>query len=141
MATVTLSIPRARRRERAICEYFHMWVTRDFDRLDGIFAPDSVYEEWNGHIYENRNQIHLWIDDTLEHRVVLNWTAAGFTHARGREAQPSITVFWTLNSRDEKEGKGCIDGVSVFEFNRQNKIQRVREFKAEHRRDYPYRNQ
>lgn len=141
MATVTLSIPRARKRERAISDYFNMWVTRDFDKLDAIFAPDCVYEESNGHIYENRNQIHHWIEDSLEHQAVSMWKIANFTHARGREGQPSITVFWTLAGR-EREGESYdYDGVSVIEFNRQNKIKRVREFRAKRRRDYPYKGE
>ncbi|MDF7664011.1 nuclear transport factor 2 family protein [Bifidobacterium sp. ESL0763] len=141
MATVTLSIPRARRRERAISDYFRMWVTRDFDGLDSCFAPDCVYEQSNGHIYENRNQIHLWIADELDRVVVLNWKIANFTHARGREGQPSITVFWTFAAKDGDGEPYDFDGASVIEFNRKNKIKRVREFRAQSHRDYPYKGE
>lgn len=141
MATVTLSIPRARKRERAISDYFNMWVTRDFDKLDAIFAPDCVYEESNGHIYENRNQIHHWVEDAMDRQTILTWKVGYFTHARGREGQPSITVFWTLAGQ-EREGEAYdFDGVSVIEFNRQNKIKRVRDFTAKRRRDYPYKGE
>ncbi|WEV52442.1 nuclear transport factor 2 family protein [Bifidobacterium sp. ESL0798] len=141
MATVTLSIPRARKRERAVSDYFNMWVTRDFDKLDAYFAPDCVYEESNGHIYENRSQIHRWIEDSMEHQAVSMWKIANFTHARGREGQPSITVFWTFAARKSGGESEDFDGVSVIEFNRQNKIKRVREFRAKRRRDYPYRDE
>ncbi|WEV68806.1 nuclear transport factor 2 family protein [Bifidobacterium sp. ESL0775] len=141
MATVTLSIPRARRRERAISEYFNMWVTRDFDKLDAIFAPDCVYEECNGHIYENRNQMHHWIEDALDDQVVSTWRIANFTHARGREGQPSITVFWMFAAKNRDGKEDAFDGVSVIEFNRQNKVKRVREYRAKHRRDYPYKGE
>ncbi|WEV72995.1 nuclear transport factor 2 family protein [Bifidobacterium sp. ESL0790] len=141
MATVTLSIPRARRRERAISDYFRMWVTRDFDRLDSYFAPDCVYEQCTGHIYENRNQIHLWVEDELDHLSVLNWKALNFTHARGREGQPSITVSWTFCGQLDGGEAHDADGVSVVEFNRQNKIKRFRDFEAKHRRNYPYKGE
>ncbi|MDF7665253.1 nuclear transport factor 2 family protein [Bifidobacterium sp. ESL0745] len=141
MATVTLSIPRARKRERAISDYFHMWVMRDFDKFDAIFAPDCEYEECNGHIYENRNQIHHWIEDLMGHQIVSMWKIANFTHARGREGQPSITVFWTFAAKENDGEAYDFDGVSVIEFNRQNKIRRVREFQAKRRRDYPYKSE
>ncbi|WEV42491.1 nuclear transport factor 2 family protein [Bifidobacterium sp. ESL0682] len=138
---MTLSIPRARRRERAISDYFDMWVTRDFDKLDAYFAPDCIYEQSNGHIYENRNQVHHWIEDSLDHQTVTTWRIATFTHARGREGQPSITVFWTFAAKNDDGSDDAFDGVSVFEFNRQNKIKRVREYHAKHRRDCPYKGE
>jgi hypothetical protein len=44
-----------------------------FRRANTAFAPDCVYEEADGRIYESRDKIHHWIEDTIEHRIVLTW--------------------------------------------------------------------
>ncbi|WP_161787676.1 nuclear transport factor 2 family protein [Bifidobacterium bombi] len=157
----SFSMKRARSRERAITEYFKMWVARDFDKLDGLFAPDCRYEEYTGSIYQGRDQIHRWIDALQAAQVVVSWRVHDFLHGRGNQGQPEITVTWTFCAYDladrshslcevdgvagqsdgvgaEREGSYEFDGVSIIEFDRQNKINSVREFYAKHDRRYPY---
>ncbi|MBW3082850.1 nuclear transport factor 2 family protein [Bifidobacterium phasiani] len=123
----------AARRERAVAEYFAMWVSRDFSRFDELFAPECRYEECYGPVYVGFGELHRWIDAMLARQRVESWDIHEFIHAAdGR----SLTVTWTFAATERDSY--IFDGVSIVRFDDDGRIARIREFRADHRRRRPF---
>lgn len=119
---------------RAIADYFAMWVTRDFSRFDELFSPRCRYEECYGPIYEGADELHRWIDHMLAVQRVTAWDIHDVVPgADGR----SVTVTWTFAATEEDSY--LFDGCSLIHFDDEGRIDRVREFKADHERCFPQR--
>ena len=122
--------------ERAIRDYFAMWVTRDFSRFDELFSPCCRYEECYGPIYEGTEELHRWIEHMLAIQHVTAWDIHDMVFAADGQ---SVTVTWTFIAAEKKP---CtFDGCSVIHFDGQGRIDSVREFEAEHERCFPQRRE
>lgn len=122
--------------ERAIRDYFAMWVARDFSRFDELFSPCCRYEECYGPIYEGTEELHRWIEHMLAIQHVTAWDIHDMVFAADGQ---SVTVTWTFIAAEKKP---CIfDGCSVIHFDGQGRIDSVREFGAEHERCFPQRRE
>ena len=95
--------------ERAIQDYFAMWVTRDFSRFDELFSPCCRYEECYGPIYEGTEELHRWIEHMLAIQHVMAWDIHDMVFAAdGR----SVTVAWTFVATERESY--TFDGCSVI---------------------------
>ncbi|HGF7982819.1 hypothetical protein HJD17_15100 [Enterococcus faecium] len=47
--------------KKIIEEYFNMWLTRDFTKIDELFSSEIIYRECYGAVYQNLDEIHSWI--------------------------------------------------------------------------------
>lgn len=122
--------------ERAIRDYFAMWVTRDFSRFDELFSPCCRYEECYGPIYEGTEELHRWIEHMLAIQHVTAWDIHDMVFAADGQ---SVTVTWTFIAAEKKP---CtFDGCSVIHFDGQGRIDSVWEFGAEHERCFPQRRE
>ena len=120
--------------ERAIQDYFAMWVTRDFSRFDELFSPCCRYEECYGPIYEGTEELHRWIEHMLAIQHVMAWDIHDMVFAAdGR----SVTVAWTFVATERESH--TFDGCSVIHFDEQDRIDSIREFEAKHERRFPQR--
>lgn len=120
--------------ERAIQDYFAMWVTRDFSRFDELFSPCCRYEEGYGPIYEGTEELHRWIEHMLAIQHVMAWDIHDMVFAAdGR----SVTVAWTFVC----DGAGILYIRRLFDhsFDEQGRIDSIREFEAKHERCFPQR--
>ncbi|OUN48353.1 hypothetical protein B5G20_02095 [Collinsella sp. An7] len=119
---------------RAIADYFRMWVARDFSRFDELFSPRCRYEECYGPIYEGAEELHRWIAHMLEVQRVTAWDIHDVVPAAdGR----SVTVTWTFAAAEQEAY--VFDGCSLIHFDDEGRIDRVREFRADHERCFPQR--
>lgn len=120
--------------ERAIQDYFAMWVTRDFSRFDELFSPCCRYEECYGPIYEGTEELHRWIEHMLAIQHVMAWDIHDMVLAAdGRR----VTVAWTFVATERESY--TFDGCSVIHFDEQGRIDSIREFEAKHERCFPQR--
>ena len=114
-----------------IKQYFKMWETSDFAKLDELFTTDCTYEACDGTVYHGLSQIKLWIADKSPVQFAVVWTP----HEWFFDAHVAI-VTWTFAARESSHY--CFDGVSIIAFNRHGQMRRVREFQAKHDRNSPY---
>lgn len=115
----------------AIKQYFQMWETSDFAKLDELFTPDCLYAESDGAVYHGLDQIKQWIAD----KGVTPFPAVWTTHNWFFDGHVAV-VTWTFATGASSQDK--VDGVSIIAFNRHGQIRRVREFQAIHDRNQPY---
>ena len=120
--------------EMTVRSYFRMWETRDFSRFDDLFSPACCYEECYGPIYEGSEELHRWIDHMLAIQRVLAWDIQDIVY--GTDGC-SMTVTWTFAAAEECSY--VFDGCSLIHFDDEGRIDRVREFKADHERCFPQR--
>ena len=119
-----------------IKDYFAMWLTRDFSRFDELFSSCCRYEECCGTIYEGADELHRWIAHMLEVQRVTVWDIHDVVPAAdGR----SVTVTWTFAATEQEPY--IFDGCSLIHFDDEGRIDRVREFKADHERCFPQRRE
>lgn len=120
----------------AIRAYFLMWTSRDFSSFDRLFSPVCRYEECYGPIYEGLTELHAWIDSMLEIQRVTAWDAHEFIF--GTDGC-TVAVTWTFSATEIHSY--VFDGCSLVHFDADGLIDGVREFKADHVRYYPQREQ
>lgn len=119
-------------REEIVKSYFQAWLDQNVESLKNIFSEDAIYSEYYGPVYHGLPQILKWFDEWNNNGKVLKWDIQRFIH------QDLLTVVeWTLENNYNDE-IGRIDGVSIFEFNADQKIVSVKEFQSKSEHNYPY---
>ena len=111
--------------ERAIGEYFSMWVRRDFSRFDELFSPECVYEECYGPVYVGTDELHHWIDHMLSHQTVTAWDIRSIEPDQNGEA---LFVSWTLSAAEDKDY--TFDGISRIHYGNYINAELCRELKV-----------
>lgn len=121
-------------RRQIIADYFKSWTTGDVSRWREWFAEDIRYEESVGTGYKGIEQMLRWQNDWKDHGTVFSWNIC--------EVYPSnntYTVLWSFHCvYDGNESE--FNGVSVIDFNNENKITLLREFAADPNIVYPYKD-
>lgn len=118
--------------ETIIRTYFNCWLEQDGTALDEIFAPDINYSECYGPEYRGLETIKRWFSEWNHCGKVLNWDIKQFIHQEQRCA-----VEWYFNCVYDGEN-GEFDGVSLIEFDEQNRIVSLKEFQSKIPHEYPY---
>ena len=119
-------------RRQIITDYFHSWTTGDVSEWRSWFSSDVHYEESVGTGYEGIDQMLRWQNDWKDHGTVFSWNISEM-HSSG----DTYTVIWNFHCvYDGNESE--FNGVSVIDFNSENKIFLLREFAAEPIIVYPY---
>lgn len=123
------------RMEQAVRSYFAMWVSRDFSHFDELFSPRCRYEECYGPIYDGAAELHGWIDHMLAVQRVSSWDIHDVVE--GADGN-TVVVTWTFAAMESTPQE--FDGCSIIHFDADARIDRVREYKAEHERCFPQRD-
>ncbi len=99
--------------KKIIEEYFNMWLTRDFTKIDELFSSEIIYRECYGAVYQNLDEIHSWIKFMLEKQVVLEWQVKNIFTIN----KDLYFVEWFFKAKEEKSYS--FDGISkiIFEDN------------------------
>lgn len=119
-------------REEIVKSYFQAWLEKDVEPLKNIFSKDAIYSEYYGPIYHGLPQILTWFTEWNNNGTVLKWEVKRFIH------QGLLTVVeWSFESNYNDE-IGGFDGVSIIEFNEDQKIVNVKEFQSKAEHNYPY---
>jgi len=124
----------AEQRESLIKEYFSMWLTRNGDRLEDMFAEDALYVESNGNEYRGSHQIINWFNDWFSNGVVKCWDISEISHCGNRSF-----VEWHFECVCYNN-PSAFDGVSIVDFSDDGKIHTLREFAAASEHELPYDN-
>lgn len=119
-------------REKIVSDYFNAWITKDGSNLESIFSPDIIYSECYGPEYNGISQILKWFSDWNKVANVLEWRIKQFIH------QNQFTVAEWYFMYEHSGNIGEFDGVSLIEFNGNNKIVSLKEFKSKSEHTYPY---
>lgn len=113
-------------------KYIHAWSEINVDVIDELFANDAIYSESYGPEYVGKHQIMKWYSEWNKSGRVLVWEIKQYI-----ESGNTAVIEWYFECCYNNE-VSRFDGVSIFEFNKKGKIQRVREFSSTHEHSYPY---
>lgn len=127
-------------REQIIKKYFASWIEKKSIFLPDIFAKECLYIESHGTAYEGLMQIKTWFEDWITKGEVLQFEAREFFHKEN-----SLIVEWHFEHRfhdpankyNYKNIPFEFDGVSLVKFNKENKIEYLREYKSDIPNLYP----
>lgn len=120
-------------REKIVEGYFRSWLTKDISVLEKTFAINAVYIESWGPAYDNLIDIGKWFKDWNDHNNVLQWDIKQFLH----QGNTCVCV-WYFQCECGGNVDG-FDGVSIIDFDDNNKIILLREFQSKTPNYYPYR--
>jgi len=119
-------------REKVISDYFQAWIKKDVSVLENVFAPNAVYIESWGPAYRSRADIVQWFIDWSKQNNVLQWDIKLFLH----EGKTCVCEWYF-----ECECKGKVDefnGVSIIDFDDDDKVVMLKEFQSKVPNVYPY---
>jgi hypothetical protein len=120
-------------REKLIKDYFQYWIKKNSLLFSEIFDVDIIYSECYGPEYQGIEVILRWFEDWNKRGTVLVWDIKEFIHQGNMTA-----VEWYFKC--ESDGDiGAFEGVSLIEFNTNNKITRLKEFQSKIPHYYPYK--
>lgn len=119
-------------KEKIIKEYFQSWVNNDISIMEKIFSDNAIYTECYGPKYTSKNQMLKWFKEWQEKGKVVAWLIKNIY-----EVDKILVVEWNFECIWE-EKKSNFDGVSIVEFDENNRIINLREFESKSTHYYPY---
>jgi len=119
-------------RELLIASCFQSWLAKDGAKFRASFSPDVIYIESWGPAYLGLTEIAKWFDDWNAQNRVLQWDIRRFWH------DENICICeWCFKCECGGTVDG-FDGVSIIEFDGENKIVQLKEFQSKTPNHYPY---
>ena len=124
--------------ERKICmeavirKYFECWLKKNAEPLADIFSDHITYTECYGPEYQGIEQILQWFNDWNKKGTVLRWDIK-YIFVCGK----TLVVEWFFQC-DYCRSIDGFDGVTIAEFDSNNKICNLREFQSKSEQNYPY---
>lgn len=112
--------------------YFQAWINNDCSKLRDLFHENIIYSECYGPEYFGIEQVLQWFQDWNKNGIVHIWEIKQFI-----EQDKVCVVEWYFECEYQKELSG-FDGVSIIEFDENNKIIHVKEFQSQKEHNYPY---
>jgi len=119
-------------KEKIVKHYFKSWIKKDISIIEKHFSQNAKYIECYGPEYNGINQIRQWFNDWNKGNNVLKWDIKGFI-----ENGNLISVEWFFKCEYDNNISG-FDGVSIIEFNDENKIVLIKEFQSKAEHTHPY---
>ncbi|VYU26700.1 nuclear transport factor 2 family protein [Clostridium tertium] len=119
-------------KEELIKGYFKSWINNEKDIINEIFSEKIIYSECYGPEYKGIDTMERWFEDWHTHGKVLVWDIKQFIHSR------NITVVEWYFKCIYNENISEFDGVSIVEFDDNNKILNLKEFESKAEHYYPY---
>lgn len=121
------------KRELAIKNCFRAWIVKDISLFLGSFADNVHYIESWGPAYRGAEQIAAWFTDWNKESDVLEWDIKAFFHIG------DICICEWYFKWKNSGSIDWFDGVSIVNFNGEDKITRLKEFQSKTPNNYPYR--
>jgi len=119
-------------RNAIIRQYFKSWIAKDRSVIDRHFSEAIEYVESYGPVYHRLTEVQQWFDDWNQKGRVLEWRID-----RIATVENTCFVEWFF-SCDYAGSSGCFDGVSIIEFDAEDKISRISEYQSKHEHHAPY---
>ena len=118
--------------EATIRKYFQAWTEADLEPLKEIFSENVSYSECCGPEYHGLAQIIRWFEDWNTRGRVLEWTIKHVI-----KQKKTLVAEWYC--RYEYDGKtDAFDGVTIADFDDDNRIVRLCEFQSKAEHSFPY---
>ncbi|RRD38844.1 nuclear transport factor 2 family protein [Leptotrichia sp. OH3620_COT-345] len=123
-------------KERIIKLWFDMWLHKKDTGIDKIFSDDVIYTESWGPEYKGKEKIKLWFYEWNTRADVLKWEIKQFFH-KGSQT----VIEWYFKCIMKNDGK-CeeFSGMSLIQWNSENKISFLKEFMCKLNNYDPYKN-
>lgn len=118
--------------EKIVKRYMQAWLEKDLEVVKQTFAEHAVYVECYGPEYHGRSQIVQWFKDWNKKGQVLEWTVK-----RTMEHENVVVVEWYFKCNYDGVMDG-FDGVTIAEFDHDEKISRLCEYQSKAEHYYPY---
>lgn len=118
--------------EEIIRNYFDAWLQGNVQPIKDIFSENIVYSECYGPEYHGLSQLVRWFEDWNKRGTVLVWKIK-----RVIEHRKTVVVEWYFEC--EYDGKiDGFDGITIADFDREDKIEKLCEFQSKAEHYYPY---
>lgn len=119
-------------KEQIIRNYFRAWLSPNLEVVQNIFDENAIYSECYGPVYRNKKEIISWFENWNKQGKVIAWPIEILII----NGDTSIAEW---HFKCNYQGKiSEFDGVSIIEFNDQNKIISVKEYQSKSQHYYPY---
>ena len=119
-------------REIIIKQYFESWIKKDISIIEEHFSKNIKYIECYGPEYNGINQIRQWFNNWNNGNNVLIWDIKRFI-----ENKNTTVIEWFFKCEFNKE-IASFDGVSIIEFDENDKIILVKEFQSKSEHIFPF---
>jgi hypothetical protein len=120
------------KQKEIIKQYFDSWINKKIDSIEKYFSDDIKYVECYGPEYHGINQIKQWFAEWNKQNNCLQWNIKQFI---GKNNIMVVEWFFEYENNKIKES---FDGVSIIEFNINNKIITIKEFQSKSEHNFPY---
>lgn len=115
-----------------IRKYFQAWLDADIQPIKEVFSPNVIYSECYGPEYHGQEQIIRWFEDWNKRGSVLEWSIK-----RLIEKDNVLIAEWYFKYIYDGEVDE-FDGVTIAEFDKDNRIYKLCEFQSKAKHYYPY---
>lgn len=119
-------------RKSIIEKYFSSWINKDRKHFEEIFSEVITYSECYGPKYHGLEQISRWFDDWNKCGTVLIWDIKNVY-----QDNDVYVVEWYFEC-DYNNNIDGFNGVSLIEFNKEEKIMSIKEFQSKAKHHFPY---
>lgn len=119
-------------KEEIIKKYFQSWLNQDLKLIKTLFTENATYSECYGPIYRNRKEIITWFTNWNKEGKVLAWPINKILIIGN-----TALVEWYFMC-DYRNKISEFNGISLIEFDDQNKMKSVKEFQSKAEHYYPY---
>lgn len=120
------------RKKQIIRDYFQAWLKPNIEVIKSIFDKNATYSECYGPIYRNKKEIISWFEKWNKQGKVIAWPIEKILINEN-----TCIVKWHFKCNYQKKISE-FDGVSIIDFNDQNKIISVKEYQSKSQHYYPY---
>ncbi len=119
-------------KKQIIRDYFQAWLKPNIEVIKSIFDKNATYSECYGPIYRNKDEIISWFKNWNKQGKVVVWPIEKILINEN-----TCIVEWHFKCNYQKKISE-FDGVSIIDFNDQNKIISVKEYQSKSQHYYPY---
>lgn len=119
-------------KKQIIRDYFQAWLKPNIEVIKSIFDKNATYSECYGPIYRNKKEIISWFEKWNKQGKVIAWPIEKILINEN-----TCIVEWHFKCNYQKKISE-FDGVSIIDFNDQNKIISVKEYQSKSQHYYPY---
>lgn len=119
-------------KKQIIRDYFQAWLRPNIEVIKSIFDKSATYSECYGPIYRNKKEIISWFEKWNKQGKVIAWPIEKILINEN-----TCIVEWHFKCNYQKKISE-FDGVSIIDFNDQNKIISAKEYQSKSQHYYPY---
>lgn len=119
-------------KKQIIRDYFQAWLKPNIEVIKSIFDKNVTYSECYGPIYRNKREIISWFEKWNKQGKAIAWPIEKILINEN-----TCIVEWHFKCNYHKKISE-FDGVSIIDFNDQNKIISLKEYQSKSQHYYPY---